>query len=235
MVCPGRGIRQGDPLSPFLFILCQVWLFIKLTMYQEERKLMGVSVAWGEPRVNHLLFAEDCLFFVKAELRILAYLKDLLKQYEATAGQKINYSKSEIMGSPNIDENMLCLAKEFPNMKTVKDSLKYLGHPINLGRRKVAIFRWLEDEMKGKNHEWNAAFLSMAGKNILIKSCMRTYPICAMSCFHFPKFVCDKLNAMALKFWWASNSKNRGIHWVEKETVLRDKLHGGMVFVAWRR
>lgn len=73
--CPVRELRQGDPISPYLFILCQEWLFSKLRKLQSEELLQGIQIVRGDPRLNHLLFADDCLLFVKAEMVQLDILR----------------------------------------------------------------------------------------------------------------------------------------------------------------
>lgn len=148
--------------------------------------MLGVKVARGAPRVNHLLFADDCLIFVKAELCRLNYVKDILKQYELLTGQRINYKKSEIVGSSSIDEFMLRLFGDFLSMETVDAFPKYVGLPVTIGRNRVAVFKWLEDKAQGKINEWNASFLSTAGKETPIKACIQFYPIYPTNCFRFP-------------------------------------------------
>lgn len=133
---PSRGIRQGDPLSPFLFLICQEWLSCSLARSHCARTLIGIQLARGIPAINHLFFANDCLIFITAELACLAELQRILKTYEFLAGQKINLNKSEISGSSNLDEGMVQLCGDFLNMKVVHAHSKYLGLPLVVGRIK---------------------------------------------------------------------------------------------------
>lgn len=61
-------------------------------MLQNAKMVQGIKIAREAHMINHLLFSDDCLFFVKAELRQLAALKKLLGNYERLAGQRINFS-----------------------------------------------------------------------------------------------------------------------------------------------
>lgn len=115
-IVPIRGIRQGDPLSPYLFILCQEWLSLRLRKLQDEKLVQGLRIARDAPVINHLLFADDCMLFVKAELGQLANLKKVLSDYERFAGQRVNYDKSEITGSSNMDDHLLKVLGDYLNM-----------------------------------------------------------------------------------------------------------------------
>lgn len=60
-----HGIRQGNLLSPYIFILYIEVMYGLCRVAQEEKKLMGIRVATNSPRINHLLFADDTLFFCR--------------------------------------------------------------------------------------------------------------------------------------------------------------------------
>lgn len=81
--------------------------------YQNENKLTEVQIVKDASFINHLLFADDCLFFVKPELNQLRQLKEILADYERVAGQKANYNKSEFTGSNNIHAVMMRLCGDF--------------------------------------------------------------------------------------------------------------------------
>ena len=89
-VTPSCGIRQGDPLSPYLFILCSEVLSGLCNKAQEEGSLKGIRVARGTPRLNHLLFADDTMFFLRASKENADALSKLLKRYEEASGQYIS-------------------------------------------------------------------------------------------------------------------------------------------------
>lgn len=66
---PQRGIRQGDPLSPYLFLRCAEILSQKMDAAQTRNKLQGLAISNGGPRVHHFFFANDSLFFCKANAK----------------------------------------------------------------------------------------------------------------------------------------------------------------------
>lgn len=87
---------------------------------QSEKRVEGVRIAPGMERVNHLLFADDCLLFLKAELRQVSNLKQLLFWYEKVAGQRINSENSEFICSPNLDAHMVTVLGSCLGMMSVK-------------------------------------------------------------------------------------------------------------------
>jgi len=85
-VKPQRGIRQGDPLSPYIFILCSEVLSGLCQKAQQNGDLLGVRVAKGSPRLKHLLFADDTMFFCKFDVQSCQNLMLILQKYERASG-----------------------------------------------------------------------------------------------------------------------------------------------------
>ncbi|CAA7045269.1 unnamed protein product [Microthlaspi erraticum] len=105
-VIPQRGIRQGDPLSPFIFILCGEVLTGLCNNAQVSGLLPGIKVAKESPRINHLLFADDTMFFCKTKHQCCVALTSILKKYEEASGQQINSQKSSITFSSKTPQEM---------------------------------------------------------------------------------------------------------------------------------
>ena len=103
-VLPSRGIRKGDPLSPYLFILCSEVLSGLCKRAQQAGLLSGIRVARGSPRVNHLLFADDTMFFIRTDELSCSTLHRILQQYKTASGQTINTTKSAITFSAKITQ-----------------------------------------------------------------------------------------------------------------------------------
>jgi len=93
---PSRGIRQGDPLSPYLFLLCAEGLSSMLKNVGPQFLARGVRVGVHSPWISHLLFADDCLLFTQASERGSQRLMDILNLYQRGSGQLVNMSKSAI-------------------------------------------------------------------------------------------------------------------------------------------
>lgn len=111
-VKPSRGIRQGDPISPYLFILCGEVLSGLCRKAELDGSLRGLRVARGSPRVNHLLFADDTIMFCNSSPECCRALQGILQEYEEASGQKVNIAKSSITFSVKTPQETKDSAKE---------------------------------------------------------------------------------------------------------------------------
>lgn len=147
-VQPGRGIRQGDPLSPYLFILCSEVLSGLCKSAQNKGLLKGISIATHCPSLNHLLFADDTMFFCRANKKNSDSLKALLSTYESISGQLINKHKSSIFFSKKTPTQTRDLVKTILQIDKEGGVGKYLGLPEHFGRKKKDLFSSVVDRIK---------------------------------------------------------------------------------------
>ncbi|XP_040987731.1 MDIS1-interacting receptor like kinase 2-like [Juglans microcarpa x Juglans regia] len=98
-IIPSRGLRQGDPISPYLFLLYTEGLIGLLKHVATSNAISGIRVSRGAPKLNHLLFADDSLIFCDASVETNLKLLRLLKLYEEASGQFINQDKSAMVFS----------------------------------------------------------------------------------------------------------------------------------------
>ena len=100
---PTRGLRQGDPLSPYLFLICAEGLSSALAQKEEVCGIEGVRVCRNAPSVSHLLFADDSLILMKADMINATLLRQVLDDYCASSGQLVSEGKCSIFFSPNVE------------------------------------------------------------------------------------------------------------------------------------
>ncbi|GAU16642.1 hypothetical protein TSUD_325920 [Trifolium subterraneum] len=128
-ISPGRGLRQGDPLSPYLFILVTECLTALIHRAVGRGDLHGVRICRGAPEISHLLFADDCFLLCTANVVEVNELMRILHTYEQASGQEINLGKSEVF----ISRNMSHTAKE--------DLSRILGVRLVLGTGKEVMIK----------------------------------------------------------------------------------------------
>ena len=135
-IIPTRGLRQGDPLSPTLFLICTEGLYALINRFVWNQLLTGISICRGCPRVTHFLFAGDSILFCKASVEESRVLKNILQQYEDSSGQKINTDKSSIFFSPNTSQETKEEILTYLGPMQDTRHTKYLGLPSFIGRSK---------------------------------------------------------------------------------------------------
>ena len=96
-----RGLRQGDPLFPYLFLLVTKGLHALLKKAKSNGEIRGVSLCAVGPRVSHLLFADDSLVFCRSTISKYVKVQSIFNLYEQASGQNINRGKTNIFFSSN--------------------------------------------------------------------------------------------------------------------------------------
>lgn len=91
-----RGLRQGDPLSPYLFFLCAEVLSHMMRRAEAMSDIKGIKISNRSPPITHLLFTDDSLFFCQANEKSCRAVSNILLQYERASGQMVNKNKSAI-------------------------------------------------------------------------------------------------------------------------------------------
>jgi hypothetical protein len=182
------------------------------------------------PPVNHLLFADDSLLFIKANSGGALEISEILEVYCLASGQRINKDKSSVhfsKGCPNL------VRAEIKNILQVANetlSGKYLGMPSHIGISKNGSFKYLRDRIWKYIQGWMEQILSSGGKDVLIKSVAQAIPIFSMSCFKLPRGLCQYIDQVIRSFWWGSKDGKRKVAWVSWDVLIMPKYMGGLGF-----
>jgi len=227
---PSRDIRQGDPLSPYLFILMANVLSILMSRAVSDGSLRGIKLNRWCPTLSHLLFADDAIFFLDGTIMECQNLANILNQYCYASGQAINLNKSGIFFSQNCP---LTLKRNLANqlrVPIIDKTGKYLGIPSDWGQSKKHMFAWILARVNSKLEGWKEKLLTKAGKEVLIKTVVQALPQYAMSIFKIPISICKAIEKRIACFWWKQTVDRKGIHWKSWESLRTRKDTGGLGF-----
>ncbi|XP_021751379.1 uncharacterized protein LOC110717051 [Chenopodium quinoa] len=175
-VTPSRGLRQGDPLSPYIYILVANAFSGLLRKAMVDDSLHGARASRKVPEISHLLFANDNLLFARANRRECSKIVETLNIYEAASGQKINYDKSEVSFRKGVCTSLQEELLEILAMRRVDSYEKYLVIPTIVRRSKRMVFMALKDRIWKKLNGWKEKLLFRAGKEILLKAMIQAIP-----------------------------------------------------------
>lgn len=143
---PSRGIRQGDPLSPYIFILCMEFLGQLIEGKCNEKLWNPVKASRSEPSFSHLFFVNDLVLFAKVNQANCIAIHEVLDTFCEKSGQTISESKSRVFFSPNVDMESREDMCDLLGFRVTSSIRKYLGIPITLrsSRIKILILSWIE-------------------------------------------------------------------------------------------
>ena len=147
LINPTRGIRQGDPFSPFLFLLYMEGLHGLITKVARAKEINGFSLCKRGPKLTHLFFEDDSLLFCKANPQECGNVLKILLDYEAVSGQKINREKTSLFFSKSTEEETRQEIKRVLGVQEIKFYEKYLGLPSLVGRGKKASFSYIKERV----------------------------------------------------------------------------------------
>ncbi|XP_074298301.1 uncharacterized protein LOC141629154 [Silene latifolia] len=221
---PKCGLRQGDPLSPYLFILCMEVLSRNIDHAHNLRLIHGIQLVRGVRPITHLFFADDSVFFFKDKGDTVTRLVHLIKDYCEASGQSLNVDKSRILFSPSTTLVKAQIIMKAFNIRKNNGIGKYLGIPAEFKESKQGIFNALIYHVTRRISSWNGIFLSPAGRLTLISSVLSNLSNYFLSVFKVPVSVAKKINSILAQFWWTGCKMGNNIHW-----IFRQKIFGTQV------
>ena len=230
LLVPSRGLRQGDLISPYLFLLCADAFSTLLSKAAHEKRIPGARICRGAPLVSHLFFADDSILFTKASVQECSVVADIISKYERASGQKVNLSKTEVVFSSSVDVERRNDIVSILGVQEVACQAKYLGLPTVIGRSKKVTFACIKERIWKKLQGWKEKLLSRPGKEVLLKSVAQAIPTYMMSVFCLPSGLIDEIHAMFARFWWGSNGVERKMHWHCWDSLCLPKSMGGLGF-----
>ncbi|KAM2345316.1 hypothetical protein ACFXTH_009215 [Malus domestica] len=230
LVLPERGLRQGDPLSPYLFLLCTEGLSMLIRRGIERGALHGFNVSTNGTPISHLFFADDSVLFGHANVEEARGMVEVLRTYARGSGQAVNLSKSSIFFGSKTSNRVRMKIGRTMGIQCKSGFGRYLGLQSDFGHSKRVVFEEVRDRLESRLAGWAEQFLSQAGKEVLVKAVAMAMPNYAMSCFKLPIGVCRNLEKAIRNFWWRGNEQRKGVHWISWERLMKQKRVDGLGF-----
>jgi hypothetical protein len=230
----GKGVRQGDPLSPLLFNLAADCLAKMVYKAQENGLIKGLVPNYIEHGVAILQYADDTILCVEDEMESVQNLKLLLCFYEKMSGLKINFEKSEALMISQDCEKAIGYAGIL-NCATGTWPIKYLGVPVSSSKLHVSDWVPLDEKMLRRLDGWKGSALSLGGRLILLNSSLNSIPTYYMCMHLLPKTILKRVDRTRKKFFWQGGGEKKKYHLVKWYKVTSPKSKGGLGVKDLRR
>ena len=224
-----KGLRQGDPLSPLLFILLTDGLSRMLRLAHDRRFINGLTL---DRRHNlsilNLQYADDTILFSEVDMEGLAALKVIILLFEGISGMKVNYHKSYLYLLNSSDD---ATSRWFANgfgCQVGKLPISYLGIPIRLGKPNRADWSRVITKIERRLALWKGKLLSLGGRLVLLNSVLDALPTYILSIYRMPAWVRKEIDRLRRRFLWTGgDSSCQGKAQVAWRVICRPKEFGG--------
>eukprot|EP00253_Pinus_taeda_P027771 PITA_27771 len=222
-----RGLRQGCPLSPFLFLLVAEGLSRLILEAKRTGLIKGLEVAVNL-FISHLLFVDDILLFTNGSLNEVKELKIILDLFMKATGMQINLRKSHFIleGFSGNECSQITAILPFESY-TMDSPFKYLGFWLKPNSYKKQDWNWLVAKIEAKIGHWSFKCLSRAGRLTLVNSVLQAMPVFWAALTWIPKGILHKIKRICSRFLWSGAKEDSVLPWVAWDKIARPKEWGG--------
>ncbi|GJW50507.1 RNA-directed DNA polymerase, eukaryota, reverse transcriptase zinc-binding domain protein, partial [Tanacetum coccineum] len=222
-----RGLRQGDPISPYLFtIVIEVFSLMVVRQIQKEKRF---KYHWGckELKITHILFADDLLLLCHGDMKSASVLRRALDESTLASGLYPSMEKSTVYFG-NVSNDIRYEILMVMPFKERTFPVTYLGVPLVAKKLCIKDCEILIDNVKKRLDDWKNEFLTFASRLQLIASVLCSLQLYWATIFVLPINICDSIKRLFKKFLWAAGKDYVGKASVSWDEVCRPKSQGGL-------
>lgn len=230
-----KGIRQGDPLSPYLFVLAMECLS-RLLKHRYEIGDIGYHPGTHDLKISHFMFADDVMVFFDGTSNSLHGISECLDDVASWSGLHMNTNKTELFTSGTDQTETTAIACY--GFKSVQFPIRYLGLPLMCRKLKISEYAPLMTKLNSRFQSWSAKLLSFAGRLQLLKMVIFGTVNFWLSAFILPKGCIRFIEALCYKFLWSGSIVKKSIAKIAWPTVCLPKEEGGLglrSFMIWNQ
>lgn len=228
---PHKGVRQGDPLAPYLFIMVAELLSRLLSKAREAGWIEGIQVSSDSEAMTHLQYADDTVLIIQNNEKSIRGVKQVLQLFQAISGLKVNFNKSMIF-HPSNDIASLGPGADILQCEIGQIPFKYLGAWVGKNPLVVSFWDPLLASMKQKLANWKTSSLNFAGRATLLQACLDSMPSYWFGLHRIPASVCARMELFRRKFLWGElsqeNVEKRSLHLINWQSICAPKNCGGL-------
>jgi len=195
-----RSLRQGDPLSPFLFLLAAEGFNVIMNEVVGAQLFNGYIIGRRDEVgiTPHLQFADDTIIIGNKSWLNVRTMTAVLLLFEDMSGLKVNFNKGMLTGI-NISDSWLSEAALVMNCRRGTIPFIYLGLPIGGDSRKLSFWKPVVDRIVSRLSKWNNKFLSFGGRLVLLKFVLSSLPVYFLSFFKAPGGIISSIESIFKK------------------------------------
>lgn len=221
-----RGLRQGDPLSPYLFVIAMNCLSHMLNKAARQNRF-NYHTSCASTKLTHLSFADDLLIFIDGSIDFVQQVLQVLKEFENRSGLAVSMQKTSFYAS-GLTPSETDLIQASTGMALGSLPFRYLGVPLNSRKLSLTNCEPLIHQIKTRFSSWSVKSLSFSGRLLLIKTVIAGVTTFWCSAYVLPKACVDRINSLCSMFPWKGNIEGLNSARVSWETVVLTKRQGGL-------
>jgi len=207
---PQRGLRQGDPLAPFLFNVVVEALNGLMRTAVGANLYKGFTVGCNDVSISILQYVDDIIFFGEATMDNVKAIKAILRTFELVSALKINFAKSSF-GAFGMSDQWKQVAANYLNCSQLALPFVYRGIPIGANPRRARVWEPTIQKCERRLARWKQRYISFGGRVALIQSVLTSIPIYYFSFFRVPQTVINKLIQIQRRFLWGGGHDSKKI------------------------